>query len=230
MRYTTIVFLKIIFVLVFFSDSAIAQNKTASAKTSVIEGQMYIVTKGQGVYKLPLFEVRIYKENELDRELKRYAIDRLDEYKHWQTEENEKELKYIEAKRDYEGFLLGLKLGLNEEHQRIRFTGAYKLAMVNYKMAMKNVTQIEEEQSVFKNLEPLIKVKTDIDGKFRFQLPSGKYVIYSEGSRSLPDGEERYRWLLKFDAKKPLNSIALTNDNLDETRCEDCIDTKSYFR
>lgn len=63
--------------------------------------------------------------------------------------------------------------------------------------------------------ERLLSTKTDADGNFSFDLPTGvarDYAVISFANRSIPGGEEIYFWAIKVS--KDTRHVILSNDNL----------------
>lgn len=65
--------------------------------------------------------------------------------------------------------------------------------------------------------------KTDADGKFSISLPIGRYVLAATTSRQVLRDKEQYYWLVSVDVSAPNQSLMLSNDNMFETMCRECI-------
>ena len=71
---------------------------------------------------------------------------------------------------------------------------------------------------------PFTTAKTDADGKFSLKLKPGKYVLAAISSRTVGTDTEKYCWLvwLTVDPNQS-KRVMLSNDNLFETNCSDCL-------
>ena len=65
--------------------------------------------------------------------------------------------------------------------------------------------------------------KTDAEGNFNLAVPSGRHVIVAMSSRKLLTKTEEYARAVRVDATSLVQSLMLSNDNLVETECKDCI-------
>ncbi len=70
---------------------------------------------------------------------------------------------------------------------------------------------------------PQATSKTDADGRFTLTLPSGKYVLVATTSRRVVASNEVYYWLVSVDTSAPPIPLMLSNDNLLETKCSQCV-------
>jgi len=73
----------------------------------------------------------------------------------------------------------------------------------------------------------IVSDKTDADGKFSLKLPSGKrFMIFARAKRQVMSETEEYVWLLGGATAIP-KKLFLSNDNLVETQCAECV---NYMR
>lgn len=214
----------------FVVNSAYAQPKSQNGKKQSIAGQSYIVTKGSGVYKLALLEVAFYREDEFEREMRAYAATKKEDYKDLYAELMESETQLVDSRRSLISVENGITVGLNRENDRSVAYDIYRASTLKFKQKALSYKQVAYAEPVFDKLIPTKSTKTDADGKFQVELPTGNYVIYSKGSRAVGRLEENYRWLLKLELKQSPNQLNLTNDNLTDSNCSQCIDTKQYFK
>lgn len=69
-----------------------------------------------------------------------------------------------------------------------------------------------------------IIVKTDADGNFNIETPRGKRIaIFARAKRQVMGDTEDYLWLV-WVTPTNANKIMLSNDNLIESHCAECID------
>lgn len=71
--------------------------------------------------------------------------------------------------------------------------------------------------------QPKFISKTDADGKFALTLPKGKYAITANSSRNIFGSSETYHWLVYVDTSSSNQLLILSNDNLLETKCNECV-------
>lgn len=211
------------------SNTAYAAQKTGKAaiKTSSISGQVFIVTKGAENIKLALVEVSAIPEREM--------------------------LQHVNATQDVKKKLLNEVLLARKEASVARdalttvtMKWAKKLqegGYVNrdsYDEEIDPVKQRYAEASTaedaamqkytngayyFSRLPAGISIsKTDADGKFKLDLPAGKYALAAKSSRHVSDETEEYYWLVWINTSSSNQSIMLSNDNLVKTGCTDCVD------
>lgn len=65
--------------------------------------------------------------------------------------------------------------------------------------------------------------KTDADGRFLMKLPKGKYAVVAHATRKTIDATEEYYWFVWQAVDGNPKKLMLSNDNLLETNCQDCI-------
>jgi hypothetical protein len=66
--------------------------------------------------------------------------------------------------------------------------------------------------------------KTDADGKFAAKLKPGRYAVVAASNRLVVGDTETYRWVLWHTVRRGAdNKLMLSNDNLYETSCVDCV-------
>jgi hypothetical protein len=66
--------------------------------------------------------------------------------------------------------------------------------------------------------------KTDADGRFMVKLQPGRYAAIAVANRQVGKEEETYCWYVWTTvAGEPTKKLMLSNDNLAETKCADCV-------
>jgi len=94
-----------------------------------------------------------------------------------------------------------------------------------YAKLLKQSDYFDSAQFYFEGLPtPVGTSKTDADGKFALSVPAGKYVIAANSSRDVGKDTESYFWLVLVDTtSRPNQSVMLSNDNMFETKCKECV-------
>jgi hypothetical protein len=247
------------FVAVAFSINSVAQTiaippkknlitstaKPEKVSDTVIQGQVFVVTKGGESIKLGLVGISAYqfnklkspindkweqdrgardkasvtfseltqkidlaKQNAMDLELKTNIAENL----HLANPEDPDLWRDFTASRD-------LKHAANALYKRIASdnTVAQLSAASNYKA----LTNPRVFIGILQN--PKETTKSDANGNFEMTLPAGIYGLVATSQRMQGGSYEYYEWIIKVNAKKPTQKIMLSNDNLFETRCDECI-------
>lgn len=70
---------------------------------------------------------------------------------------------------------------------------------------------------------PQATSKTDADGRFTLALPPGKFVLAATTSRRVGLSSEVYHWLVLVDTLALPTPLMLSNDNMFETKCSQCV-------
>jgi hypothetical protein len=223
---------KLLFLAMFalIATSAFAQSKSLSGKKQAISGQAFIVTKGSGVYKLALLEMSFYSDDAFEKEIKLHAQNYAEEYRELFAQLKEDEDRLNASKQNFELVKLDIKLGTKKDSDEYPAFDIYRKSALRYNSTAINYLNIAYANPVFEKLVPVKSIKTDADGRFQLELPAGKYIMYSKGRRAIGRSEEDYRWLLRVDLKQSKNELILNNDNLTDTNCHQCVDTKQYFK
>ena len=149
-----------------------------------LSGEVFVVTKGAGTYKLGLVEVTAIPE----KEIKEYLAVR------------EKQQTILKSKADQWS---ADYTALASETNRTGFLAA-KIEL----------DQFNSKEVIFYGLpKTSISTKTNADGKFSLKLPSGKYLITARATREATEKEE-YFWCVWINAESKTQSIMLSNDNM----------------
>jgi len=216
-------------IIILFAFLAECGSPTPPAPAEIdIAGQVFIVTQAGTNFKLGLVEVKAYEEPliinavqqkkqnavaELEKDKPR-LVGLTSELKTLEEEFNTANLRWKRRSADW-----GLLAKVNEAEKR-KNAKAAELAMV-----------VAETQSYFKGPYwvadlplPVQTTKTDADGIFIFRLKPGRYALVAESRRKVIDKTEEYYWIVWADlTKENPNRIFLSNDNLIETFCADCV-------
>lgn len=219
--------------LLFASGSAYGEqkaNKSLSSKT--ISGQIFVVTNGQNAIKLPLVTVFAIPNNELFTSHMRAK---------YQTAQEQKQIKL----QDLEHWRDGANKKVDECRDHINTSpDAYKKIWVKtcddmaQTFAFASNSQTANINNIAQNGDPYMidmptpisSTKTDADGKFTLRLPAGKYALGARSSRQVFENYENYNWLIFVDISSTNKSLTLSNDNLFETGCDECVQPEKFKR
>jgi len=196
---------------IFVSNAGYAvQNKVSelSGKTAAISGQVFIATKGGENIKLSLVDVTAISEKKM--------------------------LNFLASSQTKRRTLLD-----NSDSAAKEFTAAKKLAEQQDNSAFEEIAIIKAKKLIkaneilapvmsgayyFTDLPVAVAIdKTDADGKFQLDLPMGKYALAARSSRQISGEVEEYFWIVWVNVSAKNRSVLLSNDNLFETNCKDCV-------
>lgn len=216
-----------------------------SVVLSVLSGQVFIVTKGRANIKLALVEVSAISEKDLIQYLKSQHSDGVDQQKLLlpQITSSRNEVSVAEAgvaqaeleqeeldKRIFKDLKAigwqsadAMRSQARSNAQRLRDVSTEK--RIKYRKLIRQFDYFDSAQFYFKGLpSPVGTSKTDADGKFALSAPAGKYVIAANSSRDVGEDTENYFWLVLVDTSSlPNQSVMLSNDNMFETKCKECV-------
>jgi hypothetical protein len=206
----------------------------------VVQGQVFIVTKGGNNIKLALVNVAAYREKDM--------LVQFD--KTWETEQ-EVRLQAAARIEDAKAGLAAAEAKSKESSEKRRIANAAFMRNTNNKDLMTEyvvaeridktdreaVTPARQAITAARNdlaalsrarhfieklSDPVAASKTDADGNFDLTVPAGAYVLVATGKRLAGGSTELYEWMVRVDAAKPLK-VMLSNDNLNDTNCSECV-------
>lgn len=209
-----------------------------------ITGQAFVVTQAKENIKLALVTVGAIPQEEFDQFLKAKQSEKLKQQETLQMKYKEVKNKKIDCVLDipgnsrpfsvsnfssYEWNKSTIELLTDNKHKAMRDEAIKNNAMVDEARAKAKAVIAEYE--AFDKADfllagmpaPKLTSKTDADGKFALKLPSGKYVITANSSREVFGSTETYHWLVTVDASNIKQPLMLSNDNLLETKCGECV-------
>jgi len=220
--------MRIIFLLMLFTVSAESQSFT---------GKVFIVTKGKSVFRLPLVEINIYELTSFQKTLKERItltrntkntfsydttlIDSLTKIKNTLRPQIQsitqdfanKNIDYGIYRRQTDSLLelvrpVEIILGENDKRE---------------KLYLDWISLTKRPEYYFANLgKPLFKTKTDDEGIFSLSLKQGvNYALVAISERDIGGTTEQYYWMIRII--KHSKTIILSNDNLFETECDECL-------
>jgi len=198
-----------------------------------IAGQVFVVTQAKENVKLALVTVGAIPQEEFDQYLNAKKNKKLGQQQLLLTkyEEAKSDLKSSDARYEWYNFLLKdlPSRSLTEKSRKhykgiIKDLAAVEVAIAKDKAVIAEYEAFDKAEFLFEGLPtPKVISKTDADGKFTLNLPKGKYVITANSSRALLGSLETYHWLVTVDTSNINQPIMLSNDNLLETRCNECV-------
>lgn len=203
-----------------------------------VTGQIFVVTQGKDNIKLALVAVGAIPQEEFDQYLKVKQSKKLEQQQLLLP-------KYIQAKNhllvaeniykstnDWRNLLIEqINQAEKPSKKSEKHIDKLKTEMDDTKAEMDEAKAVMAKYEAFDNAEflfdglPQTKFisKTDADGKFALTLPKGKYVIAANSSRNVVSALETYHWLVLVDGLSPNQKLMLSNDNLFETKCNECV-------
>lgn len=244
------------------SNALSAEKKTGS--NFQLHGQVFIVTKGQQTFKLPLVQVFAVPEAIISKVIASRVAARKEFLLNITPQLNEKKQAMYQANaeaktrmdvsdaifrqgkdfldkckalngvafdncmKDYADFNVrhdeALKEGQKERSQ-------YYARSVAATREYENLASIDKGQrDAFKSLDGIESdiatsskiVKTDADGNFSLANLQGKRIaLFARAKRQVVGETEDYIWLIWAD--KTNSNIMLSNDNLIDSKCSECI-------
>lgn len=212
-----------------------------------LNGEVFVVTQGGQNIKLGLVEVGVFAESDIipfiqqklqkaksetgELEPVRDSLKKAYEQLVKEREYLKKQIKINELNEKEINELPSIEVIYRSYRQLdylkrlLEGTARYQKRFKEYLDVLKLILSYSEGKFYLSNLpEPLQTTKTDSDGKFSFKLKPGKYALAAKSSRKVIDSTEEYYWLIWLTVDSvPTKKIMLSNDNLFETYCADCI-------
>lgn len=246
------------------SNALSAEKKTGKADSNFqLHGQVFIVTKGQQTFKLPLVQVfavpeaiiskviasRTADRNEIRRNLtpqlveNKLAVDQAEAEINQQREIadpvalSHQVVEYCKGFTLYSNEWLKCMSSAELAELKSRTNKASKTMQPYYDRRNTAYRKHEDLNAVYKiqrdafkffdDFEPDIStaskiVKTDADGNFSLASLQGKRIaLFARAKRQVIGETEDYIWLIWAD--KTNSNIMLSNDNLIDSKCSECI-------
>ena len=94
---------------------------------------------------------------------------------------------------------------------------AYENILLTYRAALAAPTYIKSFKGAIDTQ------KTDADGSFAFALRPGEYIASAIASRQVGGNVEDYSWLVRFKVNNKPTRLILSNDNMLNTKCAECV-------
>jgi hypothetical protein len=192
----------------------------AVAESNFIDGQVFIVTGGHESVKLGLVAVAACRPDEFASavessksqiDFERAKVDDIRPRANGSVELASQLIHAVEkapvSSSWASAFKMSLELKTNAEHLADRVSRRSEF--------------LNSAAPYFKNLpHPIALVKTDVEGKFKMELPSsiGQIIIVANATREVLGPRENYFWAVKV---KPPANITLANDNLTHAASSD---------
>lgn len=221
---------------------SVVSSSAMAAKRVNITGQVFVVTQGRQNIKLALVEISAIPEKVMIKHIKTKHSKGLEQQMAMIPELESARAASRSALDEADALMIKIKeqdeaTKYQRKSRAIRSEEIRVLeeAVAKEEAAIKIRKEVESKslyfdspEYYFENLPTTIaKSKTDIDGKFTLTLPTGKYVIVARSDRVVIKGDENYYWLVLVDTSSPNQSLMLSNDNLFETKCNECVNPSS---
>ena len=206
----------------------------------VVQGQVFIVTKGGNNIKLALVNVAAYKEKDMlaqfdktwdtEQEVRVQAAARIEDAKAGRTAAETKSSESSEKRRIANAAFMR---NTNNKDLMTEYVVAERIDNTDREAintARKAVTAARNDLAALsgarhfieKLSDPVAASKSDADGNFDLTVPAGAYVLVATGKRLAGGSTELYEWIVRVDAAKPLK-VMLSNDNMNDTKCSECV-------
>lgn len=221
---------------------AISWSSISQAK---INGQIFIIQRNQAVVKLALVTVSAHPEHQFYASIKeakgkndKIITDLTLELTAIKEEINELHEVIASGKKELQPMAIELKATNTKPNYAERYEVYWRLyervEKAEDAMAKKEeraieikklISNLKNPESYITNLPNTIyKAKSNADGHFTLNVPRGVYVLSARSSRLIiGDNAEQYLWLVRVDTRGGGADLFLSNDNLYETSCNDCI-------
>lgn len=183
-----------------------------------ITGQIFVVTQGKDNIKLALVTVGAIPQEEFDQFLKAKQSKKIEQQKLLLP-------KYEQAKKELEPNMITYKWhALYPSPKEIKQNEILAVAIAGNIAAITEYEKFDKAEFLLEGMpQAKLTSKTDADGKFALKLPSGKYVITASSSREVFSSTETYHWLVAVETSNIKQPLILSNDNLLETKCNECV-------
>lgn len=253
--------MKLKIIIAFLMFSIVCSSGFAAKNETQIEGQIFIVTKGQQTYKLSLVQVYAIPASTMEKAIQERAntvnagrqallpqiISAKAERDQAAAENRGSEYSSLvrvtaEASRRCKEMggmafvncmnspeMTDLRARTDRAREVVKPAQASLLASIQMFTQLTKQYEVQGSQATFfeglavPSDMAIVSDKTDADGKFSLKLPSGKrFMIFARAKRQVMSETEEYVWLLG-EADAIPKKLFLTNDNLVETHCAECV-------
>lgn len=219
-----------------------------------IQGQVFIVTRGGSNIKLALIALAAFSEEDLLAQFTRTAeaerAMRISAGAELQKAKDE----LAAAEQDSAALRARSRSNLDQrlaarargdfaaqragdaeyvEIMRLEFSDAKKLAAA--KAAVQDSSHslaelLSPRHFITKLAGARATTKSDADGNFAITVPPGPHVLVATGKRLVGERTEMYEWMVRVDATKPGQRIMLSNDNMVDSGCAECVPMPTLTR
>lgn len=247
----------------FLCSNALPAEKKGGSNFQ-LHGQVFIVTKGQQTFKLPLVQVFAVPESIISKVIasriatrkefllsitpqlneKKQAMDQASAEAKTRSDVSDallrqgkefldkcavlRSMEFDTCLKDYANFKVRRDEALEEVKNE---AGPYYARSGAANREYENLANVDKEQrDAFKSLDGIESdiattskiVKTDADGNFSLANLQGKRIaLFARAKRQVIGETEDYIWLIWAD--KTNTNIMLSNDNLIDSKCPECI-------
>lgn len=203
--------------LILFACMVLLVSRALGVDAVTLDGQVFIRTKGGESIKLSLVDVLLFEQQAIDAHLenKRKATEPLLEELQPFAKEAEDKYERIKADEDrvrkrYFAAILDKQLEAEWHKASDAVIGAARA----WDEARAATAYTRSAEYYFEGLPLVLQTtKTDADGKFSFQIPSGSYIAAALSTRHAGEKIEVYHWMIRTTVRTN-QKLMLANDNL----------------
>lgn len=197
-----------------------------------ITGQVFVVTQGKDNIKLALVAVGAIPQKEFDQYLKAKQSKKLEQQKLLSPKYEQAKSRLLNSERGLESMDVMKKTNhyvpIKRQKADMDFVDGlitkFEAVRTECKAVIAEYESFDKTEFLFDGLPRVSAIaKTDADGKFTLSLPKGKYVLTANSSRKVAGSLEAYYWFIFVDSSSADQPIILSNDNLLETKCNECV-------
>jgi hypothetical protein len=185
------------------------------ARQSELTGDVFIVTRGAGNYKLGLVTVSAIPAEAVEAHLKAKQHKGNAERARLQPQLQKAQAAFAEASKEqdrlYNAYLADI---LNPKKEAAWKAAQERTAATGLWSLERQLASYDRADFLFDGLpNGVTTAKTDSEGKFKLILPRGRYALAARGERYANDRTENYDWLVWVSLERPSVSVMLSNDN-----------------
>jgi hypothetical protein len=192
---------------------------STAAQRRQVGGDVFIVTKAGINYKLGLVTVSAIPESAVNKHLSRRQEESATAVSKMQTEIDRAKGDWNAALAEEEALYQTRAADWGNSQKKTDWQKASeRRSEIGVRRSHLEATQLsfQSGEFFFEGLpQAIASSKTDADGKFSLQLPSGRFGIAAHSSRKIGDTKESYYWLVWLTVgPRAVKRIMLSNDNM----------------
>ncbi|MEQ1861739.1 MAG: hypothetical protein ABMA13_17610 [Chthoniobacteraceae bacterium] len=197
-----------------------AHTAKAADDVTQVDGQVFIVTKGAGSYKLALVTIGVFDDVVLSENLQRKRTEALPAMTYFTEKAQIAKALVDEAKKVEDAAFKVYLDEIRNQKKKDQYEAAKTAASTArelWRTILGRAGYGTSAQYYFSDLPPpLMTTKTDADGKFSFKVArNAKYILAAQAERTAGNAKEEYAWMVRVDASgQEAKMIFLSNDNL----------------
>ncbi|MBX3134567.1 MAG: hypothetical protein KF689_14385, partial [Gemmatimonadaceae bacterium] len=206
----------------------VSVSAACSKKQTVVEGSVFIVTRGGDNYKLGLVEIGAYADTTVERIFGARSAEAAAAYPALRARFDSlalvAERRQAAASAAFDRSMANILSETLESRWR-RAQDESTLAIAAMVAGSAAVDSLSAAPFYFADLpSPIATAKSDADGRFSMTVPRQRIVLVGVASRNVMGDIERYYWAVRLDSlPQDTVRVMLSNDNLFATRCRSCM-------